>query len=118
MLHLHTERRLFIRERADGLYLVFSYLACKVLEEVVLAAATSVVFSAAVFYAISFQGSFSTFWVVYYVTLCNGIVLGYLFAAVSPSIEVANAALPAYAVTLLLFVSALQRPLVSKVSDL
>ena len=77
----------------------------KVLEEIVLAAATSVVFSASAFYAIGYEGSFATYWVVYYLTLCTGIVLAYLVAAISPSMEVANAALPAYVVTLLFFVS-------------
>ena len=96
---------MFIRERADGLYSVFAYLMNKVLEEVILAAVTSVVFSASAFYAIGYQGSFATYWVVYYLNLCIGIVLAYLVAAISPSMEVANAALPAYAVTLLFFVS-------------
>lgn len=96
---------MFIRERADGLYSVFAYLMNKVLEEVILAAATSVVFSASAFYAIGYEGSFATYWVVYYLTLCTGIVLAYLVAAISPSMEVANAALPAYVVTLLFFVS-------------
>jgi hypothetical protein len=43
------------------------------------------------------------FWIVYYITLINGIALAYLVAALSPNMDVANAALPAYVVTLLFF---------------
>jgi len=97
------DRRLFVRERADGLYSVFAYLFAKIFEEVSLAACTSVVFSAVVFYAVKYQGSFALFWIVYYITLCNGIVLAYLIAALSPNMDVANAALPVYVTTLLFF---------------
>ncbi len=70
---VHAERRLFIRERSDGLYTVFSYLVCKLIEEVFLALFTSLIFSSWVFYAVKFQGSYGLFWIVYYIVLANGI---------------------------------------------
>ena len=94
---------MFIRERADGLYSVASYLFAKLLEEVVLAGFVSVVFSAFVFFAVKYSGSFAVFWIIYYITLINGIALAYLIAALSPNMDVANAAVPAYVVTLLFF---------------
>ena len=40
---------------------------------------------------------------MYFVDLAVGIVLAYLIAALSPNMDVANAALPAFVVTLLFF---------------
>ena len=48
-------------------------------------------------------GSFVLFWLVYYFTLGNGVVLAYLVSAISPNMEAANAILPTYVVTLLFF---------------
>ena len=44
-----------------------------------------------------------------YQTTCIGIVLAYVIAAISPTLEVANSALPAYVVSLLFFVGLLIR---------
>ncbi|CAD7705430.1 unnamed protein product [Ostreobium quekettii] len=63
----------------------------------------SAVFGAMVFFPVKLQGSFLLFWCVYFVTLATGVALGYLVAALSPNMDVANAALPAYGMTLLLF---------------
>ena len=52
------------------------------------------------------QGNWVAFWLAYLVTLCIGITLAYMFAAVSPTLAVANAALPSYIVTLLFFTGA------------
>jgi hypothetical protein len=46
----HAERRLFVRERADGLYHVGTYLAAKIVEELLLALVASLVFASYVFY--------------------------------------------------------------------
>lgn len=70
---LLAERRLYVRERADGLYYVFSYLLAKIIEEVLLAAVLSVIFSLYVFYGVQYQGSFGLYWIVYLLTLANGI---------------------------------------------
>ncbi|GFR48683.1 hypothetical protein Agub_g10638 [Astrephomene gubernaculifera] len=97
------ERRLFVRERADGLYQVFTYLAAKLLEELFLTVIITLIFSAYVFYGLQLQGQWVVFWLVYFVDLMVGIVLAYLIAALSPNMDVANAALPGFVVTLLFF---------------
>ncbi|DBA95854.1 hypothetical protein WJX77_006274 [Trebouxia sp. C0004] len=98
------ERPVFVREQSDGLYRVITYLTFKVMEEVVLAVASSVVFSLLVYYLVRLQGSFFPVWIVFLVTQLVGVVLAYLIAAISPNMDTANAALPAY-VTVLLFFS-------------
>lgn len=96
------ERQLYVRERADGLYLPITYLLAKMLDELMIAGVMSVGVAAAAFFAIDFQGSYGLFWLVYYVTLMIGIVLAYFVAAICPNMDVANAVLPIY-VTMLLF---------------
>ena len=96
------ERTLYVRERADGLYLPVTYLVAKMADELILATVCSIVFAVATFYAIDFQGSFALFWLVYVVQLYIGIALAYFVSAASPTMEVANAVLPTY-VTFCLF---------------
>jgi ABC-type multidrug transport system ATPase subunit len=103
------ERPLFIRERNDGLYNVFSYLLYKIIEEVGIAFFSSIIFSNVVFWPIKLQGDWVLFWLVYYATLGCGIVVAYFVAALSPNMDVANAALPSYVVTLLFFAGFLLR---------
>jgi hypothetical protein len=50
----------------------------KMVEELLLAFVGSVLVSLMVFYAVALTGSFVTFWLSYYVTLCNGIAVAYL----------------------------------------
>lgn len=97
------ERSLFTRERNDGLYTTFTSLAGKMFDELVINAIVSAAVTAAAFYAIQLQGSFGLFYCVYFATLCVGIVLAYFVAAMSPNMDVANAALPVYVSTLLYF---------------
>lgn len=103
------ERPLFVRERNDGLYNVFSYLLYKICEELGVAFFSSIIFSNVVFWPIKLQGQWVLFWLVYYATLGCGIVLAYCIAALSPNMDVANAALPSYVVTLLFFAGFLLR---------
>lgn len=103
------ERALFTRERNDGLYRVITYLCAKILDELMLAAVASGIFGAIVFFPVKLKGSFALFWLVYFLTLSNGIVLAYFVAAMSPNMDVANAALPTYVVTLLFFAGFLFR---------
>jgi hypothetical protein len=51
-----------------------------------------------VFWLLQLKGSFVLFWLVYLCTLATGIVLAYTVAAISPNMDVANAALPTYVV--------------------
>eukprot|EP00887_Chlorella_sp_A99_P008260 scaffold12.g8260.t1 len=100
---LVLERPLFVRERNDGLYRVGTYLASKMVEEVGLALVNSLVFSNIVFWPLKLQGQYALFWLIYLVTLSIGISSGYFVAAISPNMDVANAALPSYTTTLLFF---------------
>ncbi|PRW20409.1 P-loop containing nucleoside triphosphate hydrolase [Chlorella sorokiniana] len=109
------ERPLFTRERNDGLYRVITYLVAKIVDELCVALVCSIVFANIVWWALQLQGSFALFWLIYFLTLSTGIgegavlaerqftVLAYTVAALSPNMDVANAALPAYVVTLLFF---------------
>lgn len=93
---LVLERSLYVRERNDGLYRPITYLLSKLIEELLLAAVSSAAVGAAVFYALQLHGTLLLFWLVYFSTLANGIVLAYAVAAISPNMDVANAALPTY----------------------
>lgn len=73
-----ADRGLFVRERSDGLYTTVTYLLAKTAEELLLAFVTSIPVCLCVYYAIGLAGSFLTFWLSYYVTLCNGIAIAYL----------------------------------------
>lgn len=106
---LVLERPLFVRERSDGLYYVITYLLSKMVEELLIACLASLGVTAFVFYGIKLQGSWVFFWLTYLTTLSNGIILAYLIASFSPSLEVANALLPTYVVTLLFFAGFLFR---------
>ena len=97
------EKATYVRERNDGLYRPITYLLYKVLEEFIVAFFLSLVLALATYFAVNLNGSFFVFWLVYVLTLNIGIVLAYFVAALSPNIDVANAALPAYVVTLLFF---------------
>eukprot|EP00955_Chlamydomonas_euryale_P020915 221524-Chlamydomonas_euryale.AAC.4 len=106
---LVLERSLFVRERADGLYYTVTYLLSKMFDELVLAALASCGMTAFVFYGVQLRGEWVCFWMIYYVTLCVGIVLAYFVASISPNLDVANALLPTYVVTLLFFAGFLFR---------
>ncbi|WPT13876.1 ABC transporter G family member 34 [Picochlorum sp. SENEW3] len=82
-----------------------SYVPAIVLERPLAGVAllSSLIFSNVVFWPIKFQGQWVLFWLVYYATLGCGIVVAYFVAALSPNMDVANAALPSYVVTLLFF---------------
>lgn len=97
------DRSLFVRERNDGLYRVITYLCAKIIEELGVAFVASLIFSNLVFWPLKLQGSFALFWLTYYCTLSIGIIVAYFIAAVSPNMDVANALLPSYIVTLIFF---------------
>eukprot|EP00798_Chlamydomonas_sp_ICE-L_P008106 gene8106-1352_t len=100
---LVMERGLFSRERNDGLYITITYLLHKMFEEFLMNLVFSVGIAAYTFYGIDFYGEFVLFWLVYFVMLCVGVQVAYLVAAVSPSLDAANALLPAYVTTWLFF---------------
>jgi len=103
------ERPLFIREVADGLYTPASYLAAKMLGESVVYVFVSIAVTAMIWWpcALDGRGDYLAFWAGNLVTTMSGVALGYAVAALSPSMGVANAALPAYVTMLLFFVGLL-----------
>ena len=96
-------RRCCRRACTDARACAVTYLLAKMVDELLVATVASVGFSAAAFFAIGFQGSFGLFWLVYLLVLYIGIVLAYWIAAISPNMDVANALLPIYVTTQLLF---------------
>jgi len=101
MPSLFLERALFIREREDGLYRPITALVSKMVSELMIAALISTLASIPVFYACKLGGSLAVFAVGHFVTSAVGASLGSAIAALAPSMDVANAALPAYVSTLL-----------------
>ncbi len=125
---LVLERPLYIRERNDGLYRPITYLCFRVIGEGVIAFIVSLITSTIVWFALELQGQWVVFWLAYLTTLIYGIgmvffgvhtviaqtpthsqslshtVLAYCIAALSPNIDVANTALPAYVTVQLFFV--------------
>jgi len=91
---LTLDRPLFYRELADGCYSPLVYYLSKFIEEAFLCIFTSSLFSCIVFFGVQLQGSFWTFFAVYYLTTMNGITLAYAVAAVAPNMDAANALLP------------------------
>jgi len=101
------ERALFYRERADGCYSTATYVLYKFLEEFVVAIPISLVICILQFFPLKLLGSFLAFWLIYLFTLTTGISIAYLISSICPTMEVANAALPALVVVMLYFAGAI-----------
>jgi len=106
---LFLERGLFQRERADGLYGVSTYLAYKMLDELVIGAVGSFVACAAVFYGVGISGSLLLFWLTYFSIMTVGVLLAFCIASLAPTMDVANAALPGLVSVFLFFAGFLIR---------
>ena len=100
---LSLERALFYREMADGLYRSYIYLAYNLIEEVIISSVTSILYTLIVWWAIDLQGSLGIFFIIYFLSSFVGIAAAYTSAAVSPTLEVANALLPTYMIINLFF---------------
>lgn len=106
---LILERVLYLRERNDGMYSAGAYLAHKFIEELVIIVVVSLIFAVAVWFCLSLSGSYVLFTLVYFVTTCVGVALGYFVSAVAPNMEVAQVATAGYVVVLLFFAGLLMR---------
>ncbi|GLI69464.1 hypothetical protein VaNZ11_014081 [Volvox africanus] len=106
---LVLERPLFVRERNDGLFHATTYLTAKLLDEILINAVSALGIAAYTFYGIQLLNNFGVFYVSYIVGICVGISLAYFVASFAPSMDVANAIVPIYAVTLLFFAGFLMR---------
>lgn len=81
------------REKADGLYTPLCYLTARMTEEVVIAFVNAAAFSTLAFFPVFLSGSYVPFFMAKFITTSIGIVLGYLVAAISPTMEIANSVL-------------------------
>ena len=78
-------------------------MTAKIFDEIVLAVISSAIFGSIAFLAVDLQGSFVVFWAVYCGNLLAGVAIAYVIAAIARDLDTANAMLPAYASTLVLF---------------
>lgn len=120
------ERGLYLRELADGLFSPTTYLTFKVraarevleffsrdmadappssppvhfqlIDELTLATLTSLPIAAAVFFAISLEGSFALFWMVYVVQIWLAVAMAYAAATSFAGIDTACIMLPAFVI--------------------
>eukprot|EP00210_Caulerpa_lentillifera_P006026 g5759.t1 len=100
---LVLERALFYRELDDGLYRPAIYLLARMFDEVIMALICTFIFGSIMWKIVAFQGKIVYLWAVYFGHLFNGIAAAYIFAAVAPDVNVANALLQTFTVILMFF---------------
>ena len=81
----------------------------KMIEEMALALPISLIFSCAVWFALSLSGSWACFWLVHYVMIWVAVTLAYFAAAISPNLEWGMILCAGYVVTLIFFAGILIR---------
>ena len=96
-------RPLFFRERSDGLYRSITFLCYLVLEELFIAIPVTLLINTIMWFGLKLAGSFMLWWVSFFITYIAGIMASYAICSVSPSIDVANAAVPIFGVICLFF---------------
>ena len=97
------ERPLFYRERDDGCYPVFAYVAHKAIEEGAIGLLVTLVGQAIVYAVVGLRGSFLRYWLVYWLVQQSGVALAYVCASLAPNMDAANTLLPVYNTCQLLF---------------
>lgn len=100
---LVLERALFYRELDDGLYRPGIYLLARMFDEVLMALICTFIFGSIMWKIVQFQGKIVYLWAIYFGHLFNGIAAAYIFAAVAPDVNVANALLQTVTVILMFF---------------
>jgi len=73
------------------------------IDELMVNCVGSAIVSAIVFYGLKLQGEWILFWLAYFVAVCVGVSMAYCVASFVPNLDVGNALVPIYAVTLLFF---------------
>jgi ATP-binding cassette subfamily G (WHITE) protein 2 len=96
-------RPLFFRERNDGLYRSITFLIYLLTEEVLIAIPVTLLINMAMWFGLKLAGSFVLWWISFLVTYITGITVSYAICSVSPSIDVANAAVPIFGVICMFF---------------
>jgi ATP-binding cassette, subfamily G (WHITE), member 2 len=100
---IFLERAIFERERADGLYTTATYLAHKLLDEMLIGSVGSLAGVVIVYYGAGLSGSLLLYWLTYFAVVTAAVLLAFLVASLASSMDVANTALPAIFCTFLLF---------------
>lgn len=80
------------------------YVCVQWIQEVLLAIPSSLLFCMLVWVTVKLQGDFMLFWLAFFTCLLTSIGVSFTFAAVCPTIDFANGAVPSYGGTLLFFV--------------
>jgi ATP-binding cassette subfamily G (WHITE) protein 2 len=96
-------RPLFFRERNDGLYRTITFLCYLTLEELFIAIPVTLLINTIMWFGLKLAGSFMLWWVSFFITYIAGIMVSYAICSISPSIDVANAAVPIFGVICLFF---------------
>lgn len=102
--NIMSERALYVREQNDGLYRPVTYLVFKMADELTLNFIVGLGSTAIIFYGVMLEGSFAYFWLNCMCTLSNGVVIAYAIAALSSSLDIANATVPTV-LAIMLFLS-------------
>lgn len=96
-------RPLYFRERNDGLYRSFTFLSYLMMEEALIAIPVTLAINTVMWFALKLAGSFILWWLSFFITYIAGITVSYAICSISPSINVANAAVPVFGVICLFF---------------
>lgn len=102
-----TERRMFYRERKDGLYSTATYLLYRLSEEAFFIILYSLIISLIVFYVVELKGSFMVFWLTYMLINFTGTTLAYLVASLCRHQATATIWVPSAAWIMLFFAGGL-----------
>ena len=102
-------RPLYFRERNDGLFRAITFLMYLMCEECLIAVPVSLIVCTAMWFGVGLAGSWVMWWISFYISFTVGIASAYFIAAMSPSIDVANAAVPIYGVLCMFFAGFLIR---------
>eukprot|EP00889_Picochlorum_renovo_P008115 jgi/Picre1/35145/NNA_002607.t1 len=96
-------RPLYFRERNDGLYRSVTFLMYLLLEEFFIAVPVTLIINVIMWFGMKLAGNFVLWWISFFITYIAGITVSYAICSVSPSIDVANAAVPIFGVICLFF---------------
>lgn len=96
-------RPLYFRERNDGLYRSITFLLYLITEETLIAVPVTMAINTIMWFGLKLSGSWILWWTSFLVTYIAGITVSYAICSVSPSIDVANAAVPIFGVICLFF---------------
>ncbi|KAG7667438.1 hypothetical protein Ndes2526B_g02020 [Nannochloris sp. 'desiccata'] len=96
-------RPLYFRERNDGLFRPITFLMYLMAEEIIVAIPVSFIACTMMWFGAGLQGSYIMWWCSFAISFVVGISSAYFISAMSPSMDVANAAVPIYGVLCMFF---------------